>query len=377
MLTISGLYRGSVKHPCRCGSLRTQDRALNCKTVEKPFQQVLIDIADRAQQHDITGDWPAMDLVQLHQTGAMRWSLDLPAYERHLRYEQIATASVATALVLTQRDAAVGLIETATDAPGRDELLDKLANNEIWTTVGIAQLTTSRQGGKPAVMATRVAGGYLLNGIIPWCTGIGHADMIVAGAAVENGQQILALLQQNQTGVTLGPAMNLVALTCTKTGPIQLENAFIDDSHNLRGPTTNALAGRRNSLTLGQTFIATGLTQSALNLIAKHDSDRARAAHDRFAQQLKELKSEIAKLCQPGREADAANANARIRGSCNDLALRVTHAAIALYKGSALLRDHPAQRLAREAMFLLVWSCPNPVIDCTVDLLAGELMSNQ
>ena len=28
-----------------------------------------------------------------------------------------------------------------------------------------------------------------------------------------------------------------------------------------------------------------------------------------------------------------------------------------------------AQRLAREAMFLLVWSCPNAVIDCTVDLL--------
>ena len=24
-----------------------------------------------------------------------------------------------------------------------------------------------------------------------------------------------------------------------------------------------------------------------------------------------------------------------------------------------------------EAMFLLVWSCPNPVIDCTVEMLAG------
>ena len=32
--------------------------------------------------------------------------------------------------------------------------------------------------------------------------------------------------------------------------------------------------------------------------------------------------------------------------------------------------DH--QRLAREAMFLLVWSCPDPVIDCTVDLLSAR-----
>jgi len=52
-----------------------------------------------------------------------------------------------------------------------------------------------------------------------------------------------------------------------------------------------------------------------------------------------------------------------------ELALRITQSAVAIYKGTALLADHPAQRLAREAMFLLVWSCPNPVIDCTVGLL--------
>jgi alkylation response protein AidB-like acyl-CoA dehydrogenase len=71
---------------------------------------------------------------------------------------------------------------------------------------------------------------------------------------------------------------------------------------------------------------------------------------------------------RPGATANTAE----LRGRINDLAVRATHAAVALYKGTALLLDHPAQRLAREAMFLLVWSCPNPVIDCTVDLLAGD-----
>ena len=93
-------------------------------------------------------------------------------------------------------------------------------------------------------------------------------------------------------------------------------------------------------------------------------------AHAHFDAQLQAVRAEVHALCQPGREADAAAANTRVRGTCNDLALRVTHAAVALYKGTALLADHPAQRLAREAMFLLVWSCPNPVIDCTVDRLS-------
>ncbi len=342
------------------------------------FEQALIGIADRAQRHDQTGFWPVLDLAELHAAGAMRWSQELPAYELHVRYERLATASVATALILTQRDAAVGLIDAAPESPLRTELLETLVQNRDWATVGIAQLTTSRQGGLPAVIATPTDGGYRLNGTIPWCTGLQQAVYIVAGAAVEDGRQILVVLRRGQGGVKFGLAMDLVALNCTMTRPIELQQTFVTDDFNvLRGPTANALAGRRNAVTLGQTFIATGLTQSALNLIAKHDSDRARAAHDRFAQQLAELRSEIAALCQPGREADAGIANARVRGACNDLALRVTHAAIALYKGTALMRHHPAQRLAREAMFLLVWSCPNPVIDCTIDLLSGELLSTK
>ena len=336
------------------------------------FEQVLIDITSRAQQHDITGDWPALDLAQLNSIGAMEWALDLPAYELHLRYEQLAAASVATALVLTQRDAAVGLIDVASGAPMRATLLEKLRSNQSWATVGIAQLTTSRQGGAAAVKAVRSDGGYLLDGLIPWCTGIGHSDVIAAGAATDDGQQMLVVIEPQMAGVKIGQPLEMVALSCTKTGPIELTQVLIDSDHVLRPPAGNALGGRRNSLTLGQTFIATGLTQSALNLIAKHDSDRARAAHDRFAEQLKELRTEIAGLCQPGRESDATSANARVRGACNDLALRSTQAAVALYKGTALLRTHPAQRLAREAMFLLVWSCPNPVIDCTVELLSTK-----
>jgi hypothetical protein len=74
----------------------------------------------------------------------------LPPLDLHLRYEKLATASVATALILTQRDAAAGLIDAATDSPRRTKMLNRLAKNEIWATVGIAQLTTSRQGGAPA-----------------------------------------------------------------------------------------------------------------------------------------------------------------------------------------------------------------------------------
>jgi alkylation response protein AidB-like acyl-CoA dehydrogenase len=338
---------------------------------------VLQDIHRRAQEYDISGDWPTTDIQALDACGAMRWSVpkqfggdELPPLELHLRYEELATASVATALILTQRDSAVGLVAASEGAPKRSTMLGRFAENKHFTTVGIAQLTTSHQRGAPALRAKRSGNGYQLDGVIPWCTGAAMAHFIVAGAVLDDGQQILFLMEPHLSGVTIEPVMQLVALRSTFTTSLRLKNVMLDDRWLLRGPSPSGVLGRRNSLTLGQTFLAMGLTRAAMDLIAAHDSDRARAALSRFDEQLRETRDEVLELSQPGREDAAAAANARVRGACNDLALRAAHTAVTLYKGTALLADHPAQRLAREALFLLVWSCPNPVIDCTVELLS-------
>ncbi len=87
------------------------------------FESALKDIAGRAEEYDLGMNWPFADLAQLQHTGAMRWAipienggLGLAPFELHLRYEQLAAASVSTALILTQRDAAAGLIEAADGA---------------------------------------------------------------------------------------------------------------------------------------------------------------------------------------------------------------------------------------------------------------------
>jgi butyryl-CoA dehydrogenase len=330
-------------------------------------------IAAWATDFDRTGAWPAADLVELKRAGVLRGALpgeEQPsALQLHVAYEQIAAASVSTALIWTQRDAAVDLIDGSTASPCRAELLKQATDR--WFTVGIAQLTTSRQGGPPAVAATAVDGGYRLAGTIPWCTGGPDADVIVAGATLADRRQILVALNRDP-GVIPGPPMELVALRSTHTSEVRLDNVFVADQWVLRPPAAAVLNNRHTSLTLGQTFLATGLCRAALNLIAAHDSDRGREAFRRLDYQLEMLRSEIRDLCAPGREAEATEANARLRGACNNLAVRATHTAVALFKGASLLLDHPAQRLAREAMFLLVWSCPNPVIDCTVDLLTSS-----
>src|ERR1700722_19282250 len=102
------------------------------------LREVLPGIRSRAQELDQSGGWADDDLQVLANLGAMRWAgpmefggEELSAIELHFRYEAIASASLATALVLSQRDSAVDFFEAGENAKLRSELLPKLANNEF------------------------------------------------------------------------------------------------------------------------------------------------------------------------------------------------------------------------------------------------------
>jgi alkylation response protein AidB-like acyl-CoA dehydrogenase len=365
------------------------------------LRKILPAIRDRATALDRAGDWPYQDLRDLSAIGADRWFIPpefggegIDPLELHLRYEAIASASLSTALIVSQRDSAVGLIVGGDNADFRKTALSELATGESFATIGIAQLTTSRQDGPPVLRATPSNDGFLLNGYIPWSTGAAQAKWVIAGAFVDPAsenllakearfkdsdsnepRQILFALPISSPGVTVQPPMPMVALASSWTTRIDCEDVLIDPSLILRGPAAKVLTGRSKNLPNGQAFLALGHCRGAINLIQEHDSDRARSVAEKFSEQWLALRTELLELCQPGREIDAGAAGPSLRGACNDLAIRATHAAVALYKGSALLLDHPAQRLAREAMFLLVWSCPDAVTACTVNVLAGDATS--
>ncbi|MBC8106355.1 MAG: acyl-CoA/acyl-ACP dehydrogenase [Anaerolineae bacterium] len=340
-----------------------------------PLTPVLDAIRSRADALDVSSAWPAEDLDDLARAGVMRGAIpkefggdDLSALNIHLRYERIAAASLSVALVLSQRDSACSLIDAAESSPLRGEVLPQLAKNEWFTTVGIAQLTTSRQRGAPALIATATGGGYRLRGEIPWSTGAAQSEYIITGA-VTNGQQILFALPRDLPGVRVAPPLPLVALGCTHTSSVICEDVQLDNRFILIGPTEQVLSNRRRNLSIGQSFLAMGLCRGGLDLIDQIDSSSARQTKADMNSQLLRLREEVIAFSR-STTPDATLA-AKLRGQCNDLAVRITHAAVALHKGAALLAGHPAQRLARESMFLLVWSCPNPVIDCTLELLAA------
>jgi hypothetical protein len=63
--------------------------------------------------------------------------------------------------------------------------------------------------------------------------------------------------------------------------------------------------------------------------------------------------------------------NEQLRTQANSLVLRATQAALVAAKGAGYLKGNPVGRWCQEALFFLVWSCPQAVLDANLCELVG------
>lgn len=338
------------------------------------FDRALDAVRSRADTLDRSGDFVHDDLRDLNAAGAWRWAVPdshggdgLDAVEMHLRYARIASASLATALVVTQRDAAVARLVRSSNTPLRDAELPGLAKGARLCTIGIAQLTTSRQFGTPALLARRVDGGWELDGLAPWITSADVADDLLVGALTEDHQPGIFWIDRTSPGIQIDPLPPIVALSASHTGPVRFVRAFVPEARIVHPPGPLAL-GSHTSLPIGQAFLALGHCSGLLEAIAADPTPEALRLVDQSAGVLDDLQRRVVEHCRQAKPDPAEGL--MLRADTIELVVRLSAAAVAVHKGAALTHHHPVQRLARESMFLLVWACPGSLRSATLERLA-------
>lgn len=331
---------------------------------------------------DEAGAWPERLWSILVESGATRWALpdrfanaggDRASLVR--RYATVAEGSLTAAFILTQHDAAIRRLAAAT-GPGRaraEGWIDRVASGEVFPTVGISQLTTSRRHGPRAMVATEAPGGFRLDGAMPWVTAAERADLFVTGGVLDDGRQMLVAVPRDRAGLTVRPAFDLAALGASRTSEIVCEAVAIDREDVLAGPSPDVMATPGLAGTGGLETSALALGQARAALAALHEQagsgrEELREPAGALSETWIKLASDLIAAAE-GR--DDAPTPAAIRGGANDLALRATQAYLTARKGSGFLRNEPAQRWARQSLFFLVWSCPSPVANAAIRDLAG------
>src|SRR5205807_10099548 len=342
------------------------------------FDEALEILVRNANHADAAPAWPAESWEAVRRAGVLRWCIPA-AYGGEARegvgllegYEQLASACLTTCFILSQRDAACRRLRDSDNEGLRKSLLPALAAGQSFSTVGLSQLTTSRQHGKPSFTGKATSDGFILDGTIPWVTGASRAAHVIIGAVLEDGRQILAVLPTDLAGVSVGPALDLMALEGSLTAELRCHQVRLGRECLLAGPAERvmATAGRGGTGGLETSCLALGLSAAAVGYLQRESNTRSelQTTAERLEHTRQNLRSEMHKLAETGCTADAA---AGLRARANTLALRATQAALTASKGTGFLRQHPAQRWARQAMFFLVWSCPRPAAEATLEYLA-------
>jgi len=341
-------------------------------------------LAKLADQIDVTDKWPAEQLQLCADFGVYEWFID-PEWggqgwdtEAVVQgYLALSSACLTTTFILTQRTGACRRIASSTNHSLKERLLPGLAQGNSFATVGISHLTTSRRHlARPVLRARQTEGGFVLDGFSPWVTGAAEAQYVVIGATLmaddqPTEEQLLVVVLTDLPGVSAPEPAKLVGVSASRTGELRLENVFVEDEWLLAGPTENVMSKGVGASTGGHetSTLASGLVAAALEFLAGEATKRPNlekplAALQKEQEQLREALFAVV-------HGEPHCSSEQLRQLANSLALRSSQAALAAAKGTGYIVGHPAGRWCREALFFLVWSCPQPVLSANLCELAG------
>jgi alkylation response protein AidB-like acyl-CoA dehydrogenase len=249
--------------------------------------------------------------------------------------EALGGASLAAAFVWVQHHTTVRAIAESRPAL-RAEWLPALCSGRIRSGIAVAAL---RRPGPPTMVAEPHGDAVLLHGFAPWVTGWGLIDIVLIAA--RDGDDVLWLLVDAAEGPGLQvERLALAAVDSSSTVKLTVERLEVPASRVIGRELYSEWRAREIPGLTRSGFLATGVADRCARLLGEKAGDLDR----RIDQARRRL------LAAEGASVVAARVEASL------LAVRAATALIAAGGGRSIESANPAQRLAREAMFLLVFA---------------------
>ncbi|MEV5529411.1 acyl-CoA dehydrogenase family protein [Streptomyces prunicolor] len=258
--------------------------------------------------------------------------------------EILAGACCSTWFVQTQHHTPVVTLAKS-ELPVRERLLGPLARGELMSGVAYAQL---RAYPRIPVRVTRERGGWRFDGTVPWYTGWGLNDVMLLAGVTDADEALFAFTEaREQEGLRPSDPMRLAALTASRTVSLELAGLWLpEESVALRVPYAEWAKADRPKPTNASPAVF-GVAEAALALLDEDMSGPIRTRLDNVREQ-------AYVLAEHPVPHEYLEERLSLRTQAYDVLMTATTAAVVAGGGRSLSLTSKAQRLAREALFLLV-----------------------
>lgn len=266
--------------------------------------------------------------------------------------EAIAGACLSTWFVQVQHHTCAPMALAA----GRHDLARDLASGRL--VAGIAYSHLRRRPARP-VTAEPDGDGWRFTGEAPWYTGWGINDVALLGGATDDGRVVFGVVPaREQPGMEPSEPMDVAALRSTVTVTLGLDRLRVGADDVVLVEDWQEW-GRRDARPSANAVPAVfGVGLSALDLLAERgrtrDEREAVAAADRLRTRLLDVRAEVEYLLDDVDPDDERPRRLKLRALAQALMVEATTALVVSGAGRSMSTADPAQRKAREALFLLV-----------------------
>jgi len=278
--------------------------------------------------------------------------------------EILAGACGSTWFVQTQHHTPVRMLAKSR-LPVRERLLRPLASGELLAGIAYAHV---RAFPRVPVRATADGDGWRFDGTVPWYTGWGLNDVMLLAGVTDSAEIVFAFADaREQHGVRASEPMRLAAFTAARTVSLELDGLWLPEtSVVLRTPQEKfaLLDIPRSTNTSPAVF---GVTYAALRVLeTSGEAETAGALRAR----VEEVRRAAYGLADHPVAHEHVEERLALRTRAYDLMRAATTAAVVAGGGRTMDLRNPAQRLAREGMFLLIQGQTSIVRKAHLDALA-------
>jgi len=276
--------------------------------------------------------------------------LDLPAACRVI--EVLAGGCLSTAFVWLQHHGAVRAVLAAAGPDGdrlRRRWLARLCRGEVRAGIALGGAVP----GPPQLRARRDPGGWRLDGTSAWVTGWGLIDVVHAAARDDQGNVVTALLPAQPGPALSAEPLPMVAVMPSRTVQLRFDGLFAP-GEAVTSVTPHAQWQQRDALGLRPNgSLSLGVAARCCALLGRSPLDA-------------ELAARRDKL-----DAAPPAAMPAARAAAAELAMRAAAGLVAAAGSRSVLTSGHPQRLAREALFLLVFGSRPAIKSELVSRLTG------
>jgi alkylation response protein AidB-like acyl-CoA dehydrogenase len=263
--------------------------------------------------------------------------------------EELASACLASTFVWLQHLRLLGaMLDPGTPAALREALLPAVVSGDVRGGVALTGLLP----GPPRLTARPVDGGWLLDGEAPWVSGWGVVDLLVTVARGPEDTAVTLLMDAREQQGLAAARQRLAAANASATVQLNFDGVFVPDGRLVDQRPYDPVAAQSEGLR-GNGSLALGVGRRCCALIGPSPLD----------DELDACRAELTAADTAGMPAARAHAS--------EFAARAAHY-LAVRRGSrSALAGDDAERLAREAGFLLVFGSRPAIKDALLGRFAG------